>query len=350
MFMTLYNFLDLEEPDKSKSWLCVYNTEILTSTMVVTAFVEIFVYNKMWGSLPLASLFTALWLLSIIGVIILITSQRRLAINTVSKERRLNHVTNIVFPAMLSVLPPVTFLTAEMLACDLKRYFVFRHAGAPIMLVENDTCGGIFFGVVPLLALLMALTAARVVFVNVKSPFTLENICRLKLSLWEGIEVVLFGCCTVYALIVYACRRERTFEHKGLEGKIAIVFGMIQFMALVFSGVFKKAEEQQDDEDLLGAAEGEENGRSFGSASTAGSRSSAARASTFSENRAISMRRFDSSMSTKNIWEGGTKGAVTKGEFIKPVEERGVAAESANVMDSGGGLASGEMAFNPGYL
>jgi len=256
------------------------------------------------GKIPYLNIFV---LIAITSTAYISAVQREKAINEVSVKERRKHIYEVVFPAFFSLAPPLIFMTAEQATCYLKLYFTSEVDE----LVGNRQCDRIKMGIFPLTSLLTVITCSTVFFVNQESTFSLENICKLKISKMQCVEVVMFGFCAFYALTVYSLRKPGDFEDTTSQVMYMAYVGLL-VSALVLSGFRPRVK-----------GGGEEGGGG------------------------VELRERESA---KSVWDGGT-GGVTRPTTMKSVSKRGV-REEREVLD-GDGLGkkqASEMAFNPGFV
>jgi hypothetical protein len=245
--------------------------------------------------------------------------QRRKALATATLEQRLYHVTKVVFPATISIIPTLIFMTSEMGACDLLEFFK-AHLEEKAYDMENNECDGISFGITPLLLILCALFFGKVAFVNVRSAFTMKNMSTLNLTFVESIQLVLFGICGFYATTAYALRSERVVRRDSLELELFSCFTVLLIIATALN-FFKQGKQRHDQ-----ATEPQESrggGESLSGGSVSNGRSS------LEERIFVGKRR--------SLWEGGTKGARGGTGALKSASKRGIAVERASAEEAMGG-------------
>jgi len=99
---------------------------------------------------------------------------RKRAISTMSEERRRQHVYGVVFPSLLKVIAPLTFMVSEMTMCWLKAWMDAEKGGW--LLKDTRECVGVKIGVSPLMLLLCTVAAWPIVSLKGGGVMTVENV------------------------------------------------------------------------------------------------------------------------------------------------------------------------------
>lgn len=229
-----------------------------------------------------------------------------------SPDARRRHVYETVVPAALATGTPLIVMSSEMAACWLRTYFKCAAEGSSdgCCMKDNRECDGVSFGASPL-AWTMFLTSFHVMlYMDVKDALALANIAQLKLSALEGLQVAVFGCCAVYALVMYAMRKETAVDWSK-EGLHHAAF----YVAIVCSA-------------LLSSFANREKGG--GGEGVGGRRSSASRDA------------------RKSMWEGGRKGAVGRGGIASASQRGGWGGKITR--GASREIEVGENTLNPGFI
>jgi hypothetical protein len=251
-------------------------------------------------------------------------------------------VTKVVFPAAISIAPTLIYMTSEIASCHES---AFTKAKLDENSLEVETaCNGIVFGILPLLLILCALPFGKVVFVNVRSAFTMKNMSMLNLTFVESIQLLLISICAFFAMTVYALRRERFVPPDSFEFKLIVFFPSLLLVATLLN-LCKQGKQPGDQEPVHEGGESDSSRLSRGSLSNGRAPS---RVSSMEERISVGTR--------KSIWDGGTRGARRGTGAIKSASKRGIGAERASAEEVMGGAQMDEdddsdvFAISPGFV
>ena len=289
-------FMDLEERE-GETYMALHLFVPIVSSVLELIYVAI-----VYEGVPYANLGIVVATVAFVRIAVV---QRRKAISETSPKERREHIYGVVFGAGVSLITPSIFMMSEMCVCYLKAHFMIEGGEFD----ETDPqCYRVLIGVQPLQGLLLIVTCSSVFYANAQSPFTLENIAQLRITWMQGVEVVLYGGCALFALLFYALRKPGVVAVYQVVG--VMVFTVMLVSALAMSG-YRPTSSTDDDEDEGGAL----------------------------------AERTSGQAARKSLWEGGSMGAQ-KRLTMKTPSKRGLRAERENQENGEGLEMPSEMTLN----